>query len=170
MQQADKITLVRQPRLSICLIQADAPDDTFEATAPIVCSWIVEFIIKLCKFPEDSTMVAYINQQGWTELIHITTIRLDEVKDFHTVKDDGITYAAKPMLVHLCLFKCFLLYYKRQCRELFTVCSRKTMFMYTFSCNRVEEYCASDNYNDDLTGVSKPWYLHQGIVVLLLLL
>ena len=61
-----------------------APDDTSEATALIVRSRIVEFIIKLCKFPEDSTMVAYIDQQGWTELIHITTIGLDEVKDFHT--------------------------------------------------------------------------------------
>ena len=115
---------------------SNAPDDTFEATAPIVRSRIVEFIIKLCKFPEDSTMVAYIDQQGWTELIHITTIGLDEVKDFHTVKDDGITYAAKPMLVHLRLFKCFLLYYKRQCRELYSTLSEDDV-LYTFSRHSV---------------------------------
>ena len=143
-----------------------APDDAFEATAPINHSWIVEFIIKLCKFPEDSTMVAYINQQGWMELIHITTIRLYGVKDFHTVQDDGITYAAKPMLVHLCLFKCFLLYYKRQCRELFTTLSEDDVY-YSFNRTRFEEYCSSDNYNDNLMGVSKtvPASGHSGNVV-----
>ena len=143
-----------------------APEDTSEATALIVRSRIVEFIIKLCKFPEDSTMVAYIDQQGWTELIHITTIGLDEVKDFHTVKADGITYAAKPMLIHLRLFKCFLLYYKRQCRELSTTLSEDDIY-YSFNRTRFEEYCGSDNYNDDLTGVSKtvPASGHSGIVV-----
>jgi hypothetical protein len=54
-----------------------APDETFESTVPIVCSPIIAYIIKLCKFPEDSKMVEYIDQQGWTELIHATTIGLD---------------------------------------------------------------------------------------------
>jgi hypothetical protein len=92
--------------------QSGAPDETFSKRVPIVCSPIIAYIIKLCKFPEDSTIVEYIDQQGWTELIHVTTIGLDEVKDFHMVRDDGITYSAKPMLIHHHLFKCFLLYYK----------------------------------------------------------
>jgi hypothetical protein len=46
-----------------------APDETFDATVPIVCSPIIAYIIKLRKFPEDSTMVEYIDKQGWTELI-----------------------------------------------------------------------------------------------------
>jgi hypothetical protein len=74
----------------------DAPDETFEATVPVARSAIIDFIIKLCMFPEDSTMVEYIDQQGWTELIHVTTIGLDEVKDVYTVKDDGFTFEAKP--------------------------------------------------------------------------
>jgi hypothetical protein len=37
-------------------------------------------------FPEGATIVDYIDQQGWTELIHVTTIGLDENKDFHTVR------------------------------------------------------------------------------------
>jgi hypothetical protein len=53
-----------------------------------------------------------MDKQGWTELIHITTIGLDKVKDFHTVRDDGSTYAAKLMWIHLRFFRCFLLYYK----------------------------------------------------------
>jgi hypothetical protein len=132
-----------------------APDDTFEATIPIDRSPIFAFVITLCKFPEDSTMVAYIDQQSWMESIHITTIGLEEVKDFHTVRSDGITCAATPMLIHLCLFKCFLLYYKRQCRKLNTTLSEDDV-IYSFSRNRFEEYCGSKNYNDDLTGISKP--------------
>jgi hypothetical protein len=67
-----------------------APDERFDATVPIVCSRIIAYIIKLCMFPEDSTMVEYIYQQGWTELIHVTTIGLYEFKDFHTVRDYSI--------------------------------------------------------------------------------
>jgi hypothetical protein len=88
-------------------------------------------------------MVEYIDQKGWTELIHVTTIGLDEVKDFHTVRDDGIKYSAKLMLIHLRLFKCFLLYYKRQCREVFTTLSKDDM--YGFCRTRFEEYCGSED-------------------------
>jgi hypothetical protein len=69
-----------------------SPDEMVDATVPIVCSQIIAYIIKLCKLPEYSTMVEYIDQQGWTELIHVATIGLDEVKAFHTAGDDGITY------------------------------------------------------------------------------
>jgi hypothetical protein len=41
-----------------------APDETFDAMVPIVCSPIIAYINKLCKFPEDLTMVEYINETG----------------------------------------------------------------------------------------------------------
>jgi hypothetical protein len=41
-----------------------APDETFDPTVPIVRSPNIAYIIKLCKLPEDSTMVEYIDQQG----------------------------------------------------------------------------------------------------------
>jgi hypothetical protein len=89
-------------------------------------------------------------------LIHITTIRLDEVKGFHTVRNDGITYVAKKqMLMHLHLFKVFLLYYKCQCCKLYTTLLEDDV-MYGISRNWFEEYCGLDDYNDDFTGVSKP--------------
>jgi hypothetical protein len=59
---------------------SDAPDETFDAMVPIVSSPIIAYIIKLCMFPEYSMVVEYIDQQGWTELIHVTTIGLDDVK------------------------------------------------------------------------------------------
>jgi hypothetical protein len=77
-------------------------------------------------------MVEYLDQQDWTELIHVTNIGLHEVKDFHMVRDDGVTYSAKPMFIHLHLFKCFLMYYKRQCRKLFTTLSEDDV-IYGFS-------------------------------------
>ena len=141
----------------------DAPDETFEATVPIFRPAIIDFIIKLCKFPEDSTMVEYIDQQGWTELIHVTTIGVNEVKDFHTVRGDGITFAAKPMLIHLRLFKCFLLYYKRRCRELYTTLSEEDVMYFTRT--HFEEYCGSDEYDDDLAGNTTPALMAGGTVV-----
>jgi hypothetical protein len=30
-----------------------APDETFDATVPIICSTVIAYIIKLCKFPDD---------------------------------------------------------------------------------------------------------------------
>jgi hypothetical protein len=100
-------------------------------------------------------MVEYINQQGWTEWIHVTTIGFDEVNNFYMVRYYGITYSAKPILTHLRLFKCFLLYYKRQCHKFFITLSEGDV-MYGFSRTLFEEYCGSDDYNDNLTGVSRP--------------
>jgi len=80
---------------------------------------VIAHIISLCGFAEDSTMVKYIDQQQWTKLFHVTTIGIDEIKDFHTVRDDGVTFEAKPMMIHLRMFKCFLLYYKRKSRGLY---------------------------------------------------
>jgi hypothetical protein len=45
-----------------------ATAETFDATVPIVHSPNIAYIIKLSKVHEESTMVEYIDQQGWTEL------------------------------------------------------------------------------------------------------
>jgi hypothetical protein len=42
---------------------------------------VIAKIIWLCDFPDDSTMVRFIDQQQWTKLFHVTTIGIDEVKD-----------------------------------------------------------------------------------------
>jgi hypothetical protein len=44
-------------------------------------------------------MMKYMTQQGWTSLIDITMLSLDETKDFATTKEDG-SFEAKPMLHH----------------------------------------------------------------------
>jgi hypothetical protein len=45
---------------------------------------IIAKIISLCGFTVEPTMVRYMDQQGWTELEHVTTIGVDEVNDFFT--------------------------------------------------------------------------------------
>ena len=57
---------------------------------------VIQHIIKLCGFSEDSTMVKYIDQEEWTDLAHVTTHLIDDIKDFHTIKSDG-NYEASPL-------------------------------------------------------------------------
>jgi hypothetical protein len=115
---------------------------------------VIAKIISLCGFPLDSTMVRYIDQQGWTELEHVTTIDVDEVDDFFTTCNDG-GYEAKPILVHLCMFKVFLLYYKRKGHTLYTSLTEDDILGMTKK--EFEEYCGSPNYFADLaTGSSSP--------------
>jgi hypothetical protein len=61
-------------------------------------------------------MVEYIDQEGWSKIHHVASIGIHEVKDFHTIKDNG-SYEAKPLTMHLRLFKGFLLYYRRRCND-----------------------------------------------------
>jgi hypothetical protein len=73
-------------------------------------------IMLMCDFHDDSTMARYIDQQQWAELEHVAMIDVIEVKDFFTVDQDG-NFEAKPMMVHLCMFKAFLLFYRQKRRE-----------------------------------------------------
>jgi hypothetical protein len=57
-------------------------------------------------------MVKYIDQQQWSQLVHIVMVGLEEVDEFYTVRDYGITFESMPMLIHLRRFKAFLVYYK----------------------------------------------------------
>jgi hypothetical protein len=54
-----------------------------------------------------------MDQQGWTSLEDITLIGVREVKDFFTVDPDG-NFETIPMMVHHCIYKAFLLFYRRK--------------------------------------------------------
>ena len=82
----------------------------------LVHSQVVAKVILLCGYPTDSTMVRYIDQQGLTELEHLTTIDVNEFKEFFTVDSFG-NFEAKPLIKHLQVFEAFLLFYKRKRRE-----------------------------------------------------
>jgi hypothetical protein len=113
-----------------------------EGTIPVI-----DHIINLCGFPDDSTMVEYIKQQGWTELTDVVTIQLDEVADFRTNNDDG-SYKAKPMAHHIRKFKGFLLFYNRKCQELSSILDEEDVL--EISKARFNEYLGSPSYHSDL--------------------
>jgi hypothetical protein len=139
------------PKVSDTLGSNDGDDDmsdAYESASGKKRTDVIQHIIMLCGFGEDTIMVRYIDQQHWTDLFHVISIDVDEVKDFHTVRDDGITFEAKPMLVHLRVFKAFLLYYKRRSREHPIPLSEAHVLL--FSKLLFREYCCSDEYTEDL--------------------
>ena len=108
---------------------------------------VIQHIIKLCGFSEDSTMVKYIDQEEWTDLAHVTTLLIDDIKDFHTLRSDG-NYEASPLKTHCRMFKCFLLYYKWRCDDMSTILDEDDV-LGLFTRTLFLEYCGSaDCYCD----------------------
>jgi hypothetical protein len=77
---------------------------------------IIDYIIGLCGFAEDSVMVEYIDQEEWSKIDHVARIGIHDVKDLPTIKDNG-SFKARPFTMHLRLFKGLLLYYRRRCND-----------------------------------------------------
>jgi hypothetical protein len=68
---------------------------------------LIAKIISLCGTPEDSTMVMFMFKKKWKELFDAD---FDDINAFHMVKKDF-------KMVHIRMFKCFMLYCKRKCCE-----------------------------------------------------
>jgi hypothetical protein len=47
-------------------------------------------------------------------LEHVVSVGFDDVGEFFTVRDDGITFEDTPILFHHQIFKAFLLYYRNK--------------------------------------------------------
>jgi hypothetical protein len=83
----------------------------------------------------------------------VTSIGVNEVKDFHTVRNDG-NYDANPMKIHLCMFKAFLMFYTRKCHELSTTLDEHDVM--DFTNTQFKEYVGSPDYHDDLAMSGAP--------------
>jgi hypothetical protein len=57
---------------------------------------IIDHVMHLCDFPTALVMVKYIDQQLWSTYSQIITVGFDEVDEFYTVRDDGITVEVTP--------------------------------------------------------------------------
>jgi hypothetical protein len=112
-----------------------------------VFTHLIAKIKLLCGFPADSTMVRYIDQQGWTSLEDVTLIGVQEVKDFFTVDTDG-HFKTKPMMVHLRIFKAILLFYTRKRRESPLKMTEEDVLLTTKQ--EFNQCCMSDKYHFDL--------------------
>jgi hypothetical protein len=131
----------------------DGPNDTSFQTDEDIKetnrTMIIRFIMELCGFSEDSTMVKVIDQQGWSEIHHITSMDIHEVKDLHAFKDNGL-YEAKPLSMHLRMLQGFILYHRRRSRDL---CSQLDEYD-TMSLIEKESFKAymnnSEEYREDM--------------------
>jgi hypothetical protein len=76
---------------------------------------VIEHIIGLCGFPQDSTMVEYMDQQQWEKkLEHVVTVEFEDFKDIYTVRSEGLA-----VKTHLHMLNCFLLWFKRHNRSFY---------------------------------------------------
>jgi hypothetical protein len=90
---------------------------------------VIEHIIGLCGFPQDSTMVEYTDQQQREKLEHVVTVELEDFKDIHMVRSDGVTVKAQPLTSHLRMLKCFLLWFKQHNRSFYCTTSEDDVLL-----------------------------------------
>jgi hypothetical protein len=123
---------------------------------------IIQHIMMLCGFPEDSLMVEVIKQEGWTSWRISVSSLLTRSRITGLLRGDGMHLGCS-MMVHICMFKAFLLYYKRKSRDHTYPPDEEDVLEYTkFVFN---EYCRSDQYTKDvITGGYQRCY-HMWIVV-----
>jgi hypothetical protein len=109
---------------------------------------LINKIISLCGIPEDSTMVMFMFKRKWKELSDVLSADFDDINAFHMVKKDFKT-------VYIRMFKSFLLYCKRKCRENGGSLSEGD-FLNTTSAP-FKSYAGSDAYVIELNTDLKAW-------------
>jgi hypothetical protein len=114
---------------------------------------VMEYIINICGFPDDSTMVEILKQEGCTEFADIAMLTMQEVDGLLSTNSDG-SCKAKSMNLHLCRFKGFLMYCNKKCRELSTTLNDEDILSITKT--ELFDYMGSPGYHDDIAkGLSK---------------
>jgi hypothetical protein len=104
---------------------------------------VIDYIIYLCGFPDDSNMVKLIRNKGWIDLSDVTMLSLDDTNDFEMVN-----YKDQPMAHHARRFRGFLLYYRRKSRELSSKLDKDDVMMMTRT--EFTNYCGSLDYHTDM--------------------
>jgi hypothetical protein len=104
---------------------------------------VIDNIISVCGFSDDSNMVKFIRNKGWTDLSDISKLSLDDTNDFEMV-----SYKDQPLAHHARRFRGFLLYYRRKSRELSSDLDIADIMMMT----KMEfmNYCGSQDYHTDM--------------------
>ena len=77
---------------------------TTETTDGVIHTPVIAKIISRCGFSDDSVMVKLIKQKQWKKSFQVSNISVNDVKDFHTIKEDGISMYKKPLGSHVEVF------------------------------------------------------------------
>jgi hypothetical protein len=110
---------------------------------------IINHIIMLCGLDNDSVMMDYINQEGWTTLNDVVTISINDPNTFHTVKDDGVTFKARPLSKDIRMLKGFIMFYNKMTNKQKRLLDEDDV-MDTFTVTDFEGYCTSEDYHTDM--------------------
>jgi hypothetical protein len=117
---------------------------------------IIEHIIMVCGFKDDSVMVECINKKQWTTLNDVVSIGINEPNTFHTVKSDGATFKARPLSGDIQmlegdirLLKGFLTYFKRMTDTEARLLDEDDV-MDTFTASDFKRYCCTMDYHTDM--------------------
>jgi hypothetical protein len=86
-------------------------------------------------------MVMFMFKKKWKELFDVLSADFDDINAFYMVKKDV-------KMVYICMFKCFLMYYKRKCRENGGSLSEGDVLNITSA--QLNSYAGSDAYVIDL--------------------
>ena len=121
---------------------------TILKTNGVIHTPVIAKNISLRGFSDNSVMVKFIKQKQWKKLFQVSNNSVNDVKDFHTVREDGISMDKKPLGIHVRMLKCFLLYYKRKCREHGKHLSENNVMK--IERNQFYSYCGSPDYFMDL--------------------
>ena len=119
-------------------------DDAKEETPPVAKARtaVIQHIIKLCGFADDTTMVSYIDQEQWQSVFHVVTHHFKQIDEFSVTRDNG-KFDAKPMLKDRRMLKCFLLFYRFKCDDLSSIEIDEDVMMWRRS--EFLDYCGSLN-------------------------
>jgi hypothetical protein len=110
---------------------------------------IIEHIIMVCGFKDDSVMVECINKKQWTTLNDVISIGINEPNTFHTVKSDGATFKARPLEVDIRMLKGFLTFFKRTADTEGRLLDEDDV-MNTFTTTDFKHYCRTMDYHTDM--------------------
>ena len=89
-------------------------DAKVETTGAKERTEVIQHIIKLCGFAEDSVMVCYIDQEQWENIFDVVTHQFRQIDEFNFIRDNG-KFDAKQMLKDRRMLKCFMLFYRKMC-------------------------------------------------------
>jgi hypothetical protein len=133
-------------------------DDAKEETPPVAKARtaVIQHIIKLCGFADDSIMVKYIDQEQWQNVFDVVTHNFKQIDEFNVTRDNG-KFDAKPMLKDRRWLKCFLLFYQMKCNDLSSTIIDEEVILWKRSI--FLDYCVSANYQHDMAvaeGFSTP--------------
>jgi hypothetical protein len=130
---------------------------------------IINYVILLNEFFDNSILVETIRQQRWLTLNHVTTITFDKMEKVWLLREDSM-HISRKRLVHTCMCKTFLRCLKWRTRGwIFLHCEKdalnytKLFFKRYCRSNAYKIICKRDSFFSLKTLLTKPTAFYSGV-------